>query len=110
MPLYQYINDLDEIALKTLIDDLKTECKLVNINFDTHNIKSICKAIIELAFACKANVCIIPMQDLLFEGKSSRMNLPSTLSPDNWSYRILKRNLSKSLQLRLKNYVETYKR
>ena len=110
MPLYQYINDLDEIALKTLIDDLKTECKLVNINFDTHNIKSICKAIIELAFACKANVCIIPMQDLLFEGKSSRMNLPSTLSPDNWSYRILKRNLSKSLQLSLKNYVETYKR
>ncbi len=45
-------------------------------------------AVIELCFASVANDCILQMQDLLHLGMSSRMNLPSTVSTDNWSYKL----------------------
>ena len=33
---------------------------------------------------------MVPVQDLLEIGKEGRMNLPSTLSTDNWSYKVNK--------------------
>jgi 4-alpha-glucanotransferase len=38
------------------------------------------------------------------------MNLPSTVSTDNWSYRVSKRKLSSALAKRLAGYVEKYNR
>ena len=38
------------------------------------------------------------------------MNLPSTVSTDNWSYRVSKRKLTSSLANRLAGYVTKYNR
>ena len=110
MPLFQYISDMDEESLDKLKIDLKNECKLLNVVPNVSSIKGITKTIIELAFASIADICIIPMQDLLCQDKSSRMNLPSTVSKANWSYRINKKNLTDALANRLCNYVNKYRR
>ena len=109
MPLFQYISDMDLESLNKLKNDLKNECKLLNVKPNLNTIKGITKTIIELGFASIADICIIPMQDLLCQDKSSRMNLPSTVSKENWSYRINKNNLTDALALRLSRYVSKYR-
>jgi len=111
MPIYQYIMDLDQYHLNIMIDDVLKQCKSLGVMFKgIKTPKSLTNKITELAFASKANICIVPIQDLLCLDGSSRMNLPSTVSNDNWSFRVEKNQLSKSLSDRLKEYVTTYKR
>ena len=110
MPLFQYISDMNDSDLDKLKLDLIKECKNLNVKPNISNIKGITKTIIELAFASIADIAIIPMQDLLCQDKFSRMNLPSTVSKANWSYRISKRNLTDALAERLCKYVVDYRR
>lgn len=110
MPLYQYILDLDPDALNTFLVELKQECKKLNVEVKDSSYEAVTETVVELAFASIANTCIIPFQDLLAQDESSRMNLPSTVSTKNWSYRILKNQLADRLALRIKGYVEKYNR
>lgn len=58
-------------------------------------------AIIAAGMNSKADTFIVPMQDLLHLGKPARMNLPGTLSTDNWSWRLKKRQITNRLAERL---------
>ena len=57
-----------------------------------------------------ADVVILPLHDVLCLGKESRINFPSTVSTENWSYRFEKRDLKKSAQIWLKRLTEKYDR
>ena len=46
------------------------------------------------------------MQDLLCKDGYSRMNFPSTVSTDNWSYRLDKNDINNELAKRLKKLVK----
>ena len=59
------------------------------IKYNDSTVNKLVDTLVELAFASPANTCIIPMQDLLCQDGTTRMNLPSTVSTDNWSYRVL---------------------
>ena len=50
------------------------------------------------------------MQDLLCQDGSTRMNLPSTVSTDNWSYRVVNGQITNDLANRLKDLVVKYNR
>lgn len=110
MPFYQYLLDLNPYSLDIAINDIEKECNLLNVKVRKSNLKELTKTVVELAFASKPNMCIIPMQDLLCQDGESRMNLPSTVSTNNWSYRISKRQLNVSLAKRLLALVEKYNR
>ncbi len=49
-------------------------------------------------------------QDLLAQDGSTRMNLPSTVSTRNWSYRIEGNQLTDKLAARIKVYIMKYNR
>ena len=89
MPLRQYIEDLSESSREIYISDLKEECKSFGLDAQTENAETMCRTVIELAFASKANSVIIPMWDVLAMGGESRINLPSTVSEKNWSWRFV---------------------
>ena len=63
-----------------------------------------------LLFASRADVVILPLHDVLCLGKEARINFPSTVSTENWSYRFEKRDLKKSAQIWLKRLTEKYDR
>lgn len=109
-PLYQYILDLNEQEKDSFIKDVKRECKLLNVKDSIRGDKSLVNTIIELAFASNGIFTIIPMQDLLLQGKESRMNIPSTVNSTNWAYRIISPELSKSLSAELKILNTKYRR
>ncbi|MDR0818556.1 MAG: 4-alpha-glucanotransferase [Oscillospiraceae bacterium] len=50
--------------------------------------KQLPRAMIRLAMQSPAGLAVIPMQDWLDLGSEARINIPSTVSPDNWSWRI----------------------
>ncbi len=110
MPIYQYILDLDPNALNTFLTDLKEECEMLQVNYNDKSYEDITNTVVELAFASKANTCIIPIQDLLCQDGTTRMNLPSTVSTKNWSYRVRKEDISEKLSERIKNYIHKYNR
>ena len=54
----------------------------------------ICRAWIESLFKSNAMLAIVPIQDFLHEGSQSRMNVPGTASPSNWTYRVKSESLA----------------
>lgn len=110
MPLLQYYIDLDEWGKRTFILDLESECAKLSVVPDISSPEAVIDSVTELAFASEADTVIIPVQDLLKLGKESRMNLPSTVSPDNWSFRLKCGELDDKLFERLRNLCKKYKR
>ena len=103
MPLRQYIDDLGDAEREIFESDVKRESKLLGLEADFTSSATICRSVINLAFASKANTVIIPLWDLLALGKESRMNLPSTVSENNWSWRFLKEDFTSEISDYLKN-------
>ncbi|MDE6013920.1 MAG: 4-alpha-glucanotransferase, partial [Anaeroplasmataceae bacterium] len=110
MPVCQQLMDLDSNALEILLKGLKQECQSLKVPFNARNFKAITNTIVELAFASNAKISIVPMQDLLAQDGASRMNFPSSVSNQNWSYRIRKQDLSKALAKRILSYNQKYHR
>lgn len=110
MPLLQYYVDLDGYRRETFISDLYGECEKLAVPLDTSTPKAVVDSVVELAFASAANTVIIPVQDLLGLDGTSRLNLPSTVSPDNWSFRLREGELDKELSARLTELGKKYSR
>lgn len=70
----------------------------------------ICKAIIKAGMASVADLFMAQMQDYLDIGPEGRMNTPSTLSPDNWVWRMLPGDDSDELAHELHKLAKKYDR
>lgn len=64
---------------------------------------------IALAMGSVADLCIIPMQDLLGLGREARMNTPSTLG-ENWSWRMRTGAFNDEIISRLRKLTQVYGR
>lgn len=56
----------------------------------------------EMAFGSRANLAVVPLQDLLNLGSEDRMNLPGTTGPHNWTWRYREGVLTPELSARLR--------
>lgn len=65
---------------------------------------------IRTALASVSELCVVQMQDLLDLGASARMNLPGTLSSDNWTWRMERGAASDALAERLYHLTAMYAR
>ncbi len=110
MPLLQYFIDLDENGKATFLADLKRECEPLGVIPDCTSPETVVESVVELAIASVADRVIIPFQDLLGLNGSARMNFPSTLSENNWSYRVKTEELDNKLFTRLNKINKKYKR
>jgi len=60
----------------------------------------------ELAFGSRANLAVVPLQDLLNLGTEDRMNLPGTTGPQNWTWRYEVGDLTPELASRVRELTE----
>ena len=60
---------------------------------------------IEELFKSKSNLTIVMMQDLLGLGSEARINTPSTVGDNNWSYRFSDNYISEGIKEFLKNVI-----
>lgn len=110
MPIRQYFDDLSEDEKRIYIADLIEECAKLGVACDLTDSVSVCRTIIKLAFASVAETVIIPLWDLLALGGEARMNLPSTVSDKNWSYRFVAEDFTKELLEFLKSVSYDFER
>ncbi len=66
-----------------------------------HEISDVCWDMISLAYDSKADMVIIPMQDILGLDNSARMNTPGK-TEDNWQWRMRSEQLSEQISHKLK--------
>ena len=93
-PLCGYIDGLEGYYREAFDRDLQSECERANVEYRGEDSAQKCHTALELLFSSKAFMVIVPMQDVLALGDYSRMNFPSTISPENWSYRFKKSDFS----------------
>ena len=104
------IRKLNEWDYKNLINGVKNSLELFNINADLSNNKSIVNAIIELGFATKANLFIIPMQDLLSLDDDYRINQPGKVLDNNWAVKLDKSQVTAKNFAKIKSLTKKYNR
>lgn len=80
--LLGYLWELDDDTRKKMLDYCGHEAHW----------ESGCKSIIRTMFASHAGLVIMPIQDLLFYGSDTRLNIPGK-ADGNWQYRITKEQL-----------------
>ena len=69
---------------------------------------NICEAMIDLAYASKAEICIIPMQDYMSLDSEARINVPS-VTKGNWTWQ-MPSALTNEMSLRIARLVQKYDR
>lgn len=72
--------------------------------------KEICWLLIGAAMKSKANIAIIPLQDVLCLGSEARMNIPNTIGGRNWAWRYEADCLTDEVEKRLKALSVRYNR
>ncbi len=102
MPLRQYIEDLPGKDFCRFLVDLKAECNALGVRARLGDACDLTRTVIRLAYMSRADTVIIPMWDVLALGGDSRINLPATVSPKNWSWRFLRTDFNESAKKFLK--------
>lgn len=74
---YKTLNDECKEKLKEFLR--KNECYDINVNI----------GIMQYCLKCKAKLVIMTVQDILGLDDSSRINIPGTLSDNNWSWKLI---------------------
>ena len=74
---YKTLNDEYKERLKEFLR--RNECYDINVNI----------GIMQYCMKCKANMAIITVQDILGLDDSARINVPGTLSKENWSWKLI---------------------
>ena len=109
-PLLAYIESLGKSERAVFEKDLKRECAAADVPFRGRSVSALNKTAIRLLFSSRAFAAIVPMGDLLCLGKIARINFPSTVSTQNWSYRFEEKDFSGKVWTWLKKLAEKYGR
>ena len=110
MPIKGYLKTLNEAQLSNYAFDLKKECSAFDVEYKDDTLEDLTYTTDKLCLAGPTRGAIIPLQDLLAEGDECRMNLPSSLSDSNWTYRADEKDFSSKTSDFLRNYIIRYHR
>ena len=108
--LRAYIEDLDKKSRKAFEEELENQCLQADVPYLTETVIEECESVIRLLMSSKANTVIIPMHDILCLDNSARMNAPSTVSGNNWTFRFTEKDFKKRKAAWLASMAEEYQR
>ncbi len=100
------IDNFSEWDYQNLVNGVRKSLKLLKVKGSVKDKKAVAKSVIELGYASKANLFMLPVQDLLLLDTSYRINEPGTVKQQNWAVRIdksfmTKTNVNKLLRLKM---------
>ncbi len=108
--LRSFITSMEKAERKSFETALEDECLKADVAYVTETVEEECASIIALLFASKADTVIVPMHDVLFLGEEARLNAPSTVSNQNWTFRFTERDFGIRKAAWLKALTEEYDR
>ena len=108
--LRAFIEDMEKVERREFESVLEEECLQADVPYLTETIKEECETVIELLMSSKADTVIVPMQDVLCMGSEARLNAPSTVSGQNWTFRFVEEDFKCRKAAWLKELTERYHR
>ncbi len=109
-PLRAFIESMDKCERKAFEEELEKQCLQADVPYITETMEDECESIIRLLTASVADTVIIPMHDILCMGEEARLNAPSTVSGQNWTFRFVEKDLKLRKASWLKEMAEEYRR
>lgn len=109
-PFCGYLQSLSKDDFLRVKEELKTECEKLGVPFCGDDAKTLTRVAVELLFASSAETVVIPLHDVFAFGDEARINYPSTLSAENWSYRFLHADFSRGSEKFLRSLAVKYRR
>ena len=79
------INSMNEWDYNNLVNGVTNSLKAFDINMDITDHKGLVSAIMALGAMSKANLFVVPMQDILALDTDYRINEPGTVKDQNWA-------------------------
>lgn len=101
------MTDEEKTAFSKILDE---QCEKLGVGKAKKGEKAQTEKAVELLYASRAAAAIVPYHDVLSLGAEARINFPSALSEDNWSYRYLPKDFSAATWARLRSLAERYGR
>lgn len=108
--LRSFMETMSPTERKDFEKALEEECLNAEVPYITETIEEECKSIVTLLFASKANTVLVPMHDILCFGEEARLNAPSTVSSQNWTFRFTENDFGRRKAAWLKSLTEEYNR
>ena len=105
--LIESFNDWD---YTNFISGLKNSLEIMDIKGSLSTIDGIIQAVIECGMKSKADLFMVPLQDLLKVSKDYRINTPGSVDACNWSIKFNKEQIKKALTPKLRQLTIKYKR
>ncbi len=93
-----------------LYNGVKNSLKLLGIEREVNSDEQLIESIIELGFASKASIFILPFADIVGKGSEYRINEPGTCKEQNWSVRFLKDDFNEYTQKAILSQTKKYSR
>ncbi len=108
--LRSFLESMTKKARKAFEKVLEEECVNAETPYFNESVEEECRSIVELLLSLPANRVIFPMQDLLCMGSEARLNAPSTVGNQNWTFRFIASDFGRRKAACLKELTETYHR
>ena len=109
-PLRAFIESMDKNKRRAFEDELEKQCLQADIPYLTETIEDECESIMRLLMSSPADTVIFPMHDILCMDESARLNAPSTLSGQNWTFRFIEKDFKYRKACWLNEMVKEYNR
>lgn len=109
-PTYAYFSALEEKELERVDEIVQEQCEKLGVEYTGKTPKQLSYLAVELVFASKAKVAVAPYHDILGLGQEARINAPSVLSENNWSFRFSQEHFSAENWKKIKTLVKKYDR
>lgn len=109
-PLRAFIEDMDKTSRRAFEKAFEKQCLELETPYLCETIEEECESVIRLLMASKSNTVIIPMHDIACFGAESRLNAPSTVSGQNWTFRFTEKDFKNRIAIKLNAMAEEYDR
>lgn len=109
-PLRAFLDEMPKKERKAFEKTLEEECLQADVPYLVETAEEECKTIVELLFASVADLVVVPLHDVLCMGEEARINAPSTVSQNNWTFRFTEKDFGRRKAAWLKTLTEKYER
>ena len=108
--LRSFILSMNKTERRAFEKVFEEQCLQMETPYLCETIEEECESVIRLLMASKADTVIIPMHDIVCFGAEARLNAPSTVTGNNWTFRYTDKDFKRLVSAKLKAMTEEYDR
>ena len=108
--LRSFITSMNKKERRAFEKTFEDQCLKMETPYLCETVEEECESVIRLLMASNADTVIVPMHDIVCFGAEARLNAPSTVTGENWTFRFVQNDFKNRTAAKLQAMVEEYDR